>query len=112
MFSAPRFVAIDDKTAHLSAIQKTLETLGSPCLPILYDAATAFDAAHFRGVRALFIDLHLLEGVAASDDKRHFAQMAAILEDNIWEHGGPFILIVWTETPNIRRNSSNTLRAI
>ncbi|MEQ1932765.1 MAG: hypothetical protein ABL962_02635 [Fimbriimonadaceae bacterium] len=104
MFSAPRFVAIDDKTAHLSAIQKTLETLGSPCLPILYDAAKAFDAAHFRGVRALFIDLHLLEGVAASDDKRHFAQMASILEDNISEHGGPFVLIVWTEHPQHQKD--------
>jgi hypothetical protein len=99
MFSAPRFVAIDDKAKHLSAIQKTLEALGSPCLPILYDAATEFEAAHFRGVRALFIDLHLLEGVAATDDKRHFAQMAQILENNISEGGGPFVLIVWTEHP-------------
>lgn len=99
MFSAPRFVAIDDKAKHLSAIQKTLEALGSPCLPILYDAAMEFDAAHFRGVRALFIDLHLLEGVATTDDRRHFAQVAQILESNISENGGPFVLIVWTEHP-------------
>lgn len=99
MFSAPRFVAIDDKTAHLSAIQKTVETLGSTCLPLLYSAETAFDPADFRGVRVLFVDLHLLEGIKASNDRRHFAQMASILEDNISEHGGPFVLIIWTEHP-------------
>ena len=63
MFSAPRFVAVDDRPDHLEAIIKTFQVIGSPCMGIRYDPASPPDNIHFRAVRALFIDMHLLEGI-------------------------------------------------
>jgi hypothetical protein len=101
MFSAPRFVVIDDKKEHLAAIVETFQRLGSPCMGIRYDAATGLDFAHLRNVRCLFLDLHLVDSQAATDNRRHFALIAQILEDGISEVGGPFALVVWTEHPHL-----------
>jgi hypothetical protein len=68
---------------------------------VKYDGTEELKQDHFRGVRCLFIDLHLIDGAASTDHRRHFGNIAAILEDNISERGGPFILIVWTEHPNL-----------
>jgi hypothetical protein len=97
MFTAPRFVAIDDKLHHLQAILEAFQKLGAPCIGIHYDPAQELDRNHFRGVRGLFLDLHLIEGAASTDNRRHFAQIAQILEDNISVGGGPFVLVIWTE---------------
>lgn len=101
MFTAPRFVVVDDKSQHLQAILQAFQSLGSPCMGLQYDSSKEFDRLHFRGVRGLFLDLHLLEGALGSDHKRHYAQIAALLENNIHPDGGPFVLIVWTEHPQL-----------
>jgi hypothetical protein len=97
MFAAPRFLAVDDKPEHLNAILDTFQRLGSPCMGLQFDAAEPLEKEAFRGVRALFLDLHLIGGAKTSDEKQHFANIASILEANISEMGGPFILILWTE---------------
>lgn len=102
MLTPPRFIVVDDKPHHLKAILDVFQELGAPCIGITYDPAGSFDPRHFSGVRALFLDLHLLEGVAGSDNRRHYAQIAAILEDNINPTGGPFVLVLWTEHPHLR----------
>lgn len=101
MFTAPRFVVVDDKEAHLTAILDTFQKLGSPCMGIHYDPRNEIDRTHFRGVRGLFLDLHLLEGALGSDHRRHYAVIARILEDNIHLDGGPFVLVLWTELPQL-----------
>lgn len=97
IFSAPRFVVVDDRQHHLQAITRTFELLGTPCMGVRYDPSTELDHKHFRGVRCLFMDLHLVDGQASTDQKRHYALIASILEDNISKSGGPFILVVWTQ---------------
>jgi hypothetical protein len=97
IFSAPRFVVVDDREHHLQAITKTFELLGTPCMGVRYDPAVKLNQEHFRGVRCLFMDLHLVDGQASTDQKRHYALIASILEDNINKKGGPFVLVVWTE---------------
>jgi hypothetical protein len=106
IFSAPRFVVVDDKETHLGAIIQAFQQLGSPCIGIHYDPAGELNRAHFRGVRCLFLDLHLIEGQAGTDQRRHYAVIASILEDNISQTGGPFILVIWTEHEHL----SNELR--
>lgn len=96
IFSAPRFVVVDDKQHHLDAISSTLQRLGAPCLGVRYDGTEELESDHFRGVRCLFMDLHLIDGAASTDHRRHYGNIATILEDNISASGGPFILIVWT----------------
>ncbi len=102
MFTPPRFVVVDDELTHLNAILDTFQKLGSPCIGIHYDPAAELDPAHFRGVRVLFLDLHLIGGALGTDYRRHYAQIAAILENNISPHGGPFVLVIWTANPHLQ----------
>jgi hypothetical protein len=102
IFSAPRFIVVDDNVKHLEAITQTFQGMGAPCLGLRYDGSAALDPSHFRGVRCLFMDLHLVDGVASSDHRRHFANIAAILEDTISATGGPFVLVVWTAHPELQ----------
>lgn len=97
IFSAPRFVVVDDRDHHLLAITRTFQLLGTPCMGIRYDPAEELKQDHFKGVRCLFMDLHLVDGQASTDQRRHYGLIASILEDNISRNGGPFILVVWTE---------------
>ena len=97
MFVPPRFVIVDDRPDHLKAILNVFQELGSPCLGIVYDSAGELDRRNFEGVRALFLDLHLIDPAATTDETRHYAIIAGILEDNISAAGGPFVLVVWTE---------------
>ena len=97
MFTPPRFVVVDDKPDHLTAVLDVFQKLGAPCLGVAYDPEQELDKQNFEGVRALFLDLHLTDLVATTDKRRHFAIIAGLLEDNISPTGGPFILVVWTE---------------
>lgn len=97
MFTPPRFVVIDDKPEHLDAILDVFQTLGAPCQGVSYDPEDGVDDRHLAGVRALFVDLHLTDLAATTDETRHFAIIAGILEDGITPTGGPFVLVVWTE---------------
>ena len=97
MFVPPRFVVVDDKPEHLKAILNVFQELGSPCLGVVYDPAGELDGRNFDGVRVLFLDLHLIDPAATTDETRHYAIIAGILEENINPTSGPFILVVWTE---------------
>lgn len=97
IIAAPRFIAVDDNKEHLRAITDTLSQLGAPCIGIHYDPSNDIRSDFFRGVRCLFMDLHLIDSAKGSDNKRHYAVVTSLLEDNIGEQSGPYILIVWTE---------------
>ena len=96
MFTPPRFIVVDDNRDHLKAILDVFQELGTPCLGVTYDAEQGLDKANFEGVRALFLDLHLTDSGATTDNRPHFAIITQLLEDNISPAGGPFVLVVWT----------------
>lgn len=98
MFTPARFIVIDNELSHMEAIRTALQALGTPCLGIHYDGST-LNPSHFEGVRVLLLDLHLLSGGAATDDKAHFGLIAGLLEDNMDKDGGPFVIILWTQHP-------------
>lgn len=102
MFSAPRFVVVDDKREHLDAVLDAFQSLGSPCIGLHFDAEKELVKDHFRGVRCLFLDLHLAGGQLGTDHKGDYARIQTILEDNISERGGPFVLIMWTAHPHLK----------
>ncbi len=62
-----------------------------------YTEEHGLDPECFRGVRCLFLDLHLLDSTLSSDEKRHFGLLASILESVISENGGPYVLVLWSE---------------
>ena len=97
MFLPARFVVVDDNCKHLNAIQDVFQTLGTPCLSVVFDPEHGLDRQHFEGVRGLFLDLHLVDSTVTTDEARHFTTIAGILESCISPTGGPFVLVVWTE---------------
>ncbi|MGO7438271.1 hypothetical protein ACC674_06280 [Rhizobium ruizarguesonis] len=99
MFTPSRFVVVDNEKAHLQAIGEAFQALGISSVGIHYGGGPAIVKEHFGGVRVLFMDLHLNSGAVGTDDKAHFGTIASILEDNISETGGPFILVLWTQHP-------------
>jgi hypothetical protein len=111
IFSAPRFVVVDDKEAHLRAILDAFQALGAPGVGIHYKPDCDLDTSHFRGVRALFLDLHLIDGVTKSDNRSQYGQIAAILEQHISPVGGPFILVMWTEHSHLAQELTEYLDA-
>ncbi|MDE0456871.1 MAG: hypothetical protein OXI15_06230 [Chromatiales bacterium] len=97
MFLPPRFVVIDDNPKHLGAILSVFQELGTSCLGVVFDPERGLENQRFDGVRGLFVDLHLTESTVTTDETRHFATIAGILETSISPAGGPFVLVVWTE---------------
>ena len=97
MFLPPRFVVIDDNPEHLDAIMDVFQALGTSCLGVVFDPERGLEDQRFDGVRGLFLDLHLIDSTVATDESRHFATIAEILETSINPAGGPFVLVVWTE---------------
>ena len=97
MFTPPRFVVVDDNEKHLAGILDALQALGAPGLGLIYDPETGLDGRHLRNVRALFVDLHLIDSAATTDERRHYGIIAGMLENGISPTGGPFVLVVWTE---------------
>lgn len=98
MFTPARFIVVDNEISHLNAIGSVFQTLGIPSIGLHYNG-TQFQKAHFGGVRVLFMDLHLNSGVLGTDEKPHYATIASILEANIGEDGGPYVLVLWTQHP-------------
>lgn len=93
------FVVVDDNEAHLRAIVEAFRHDGISCLGVRYDPASDPDPASFRGVRALFLDLHLTQGVPGSGSRGHYAALTEFLNRSLPADGGPFVLVVWTEHP-------------
>ena len=79
MFTPPRFVVVDDKPDHLTAVLNVFQELGTPCLGITWDPERGLDKQNFEGVRALFLDIHLTDSVATTDEKRHFSVIGSLL---------------------------------
>ena len=93
----PRIVAVDNDADHLTAILEAFQRLGMPCLGIRYGQETGIGDAKLEGVRVLFLDLHLVGALIATDVNTHYGIIADILQKNISPTGGPFVLVIWTE---------------
>lgn len=102
MFAAPRFIAVDDKKEHLDAILSSFQRIGAPCMGVLFDPANEIEISHFRGVRCIFMDLHLTSGAVKTDHNADYALIQMILEDSIAPNGGPFVLVMWTQFPDLK----------
>ena len=100
ILTAPRIIAIDDKPEHLKPLLEAFQQLGAPSLGLLYDPQRGLDRQHFRGVRILIMDLNLSPSAMGTNAIPQFSEIASILDSNIHEHGGPFVVVIWTEHEN------------
>lgn len=96
---AARFAVIDDNESHVRIIKGALDRLGKPCLGMVYTVEEGPRAGWLRGVRVLFLDLHLSAGGLGTTDERHFSVISDLLIQSASPVGGPFIIVLWTESP-------------
>lgn len=96
MFTPGRYVAIDDNRDELRLLVDALHELGAPCVGIHYKPDKGVDAAKLRGVRILFLDLHLLGGMQGADDAMTFEVIRELLDTGITPDAGPYVIVLWT----------------
>jgi len=97
MFTPARYVIVDDDAAELKQLADCLQKIGAPCLPLKYDEAEGIDAGHLRGVRLLFLDLHLTTGAQTTDVAQASAVIVGMLEEGVSATAGPYVIILWTK---------------
>lgn len=100
MFTAPRFVVIDDDPNHLAAIANNVQRLGSACAQVVYSPEVDPPKELFSAVRILFMDLQLRDRSASSDFKNHYAEIQRLLQHVIEAPAGPYLLVLWTDSPD------------
>lgn len=101
IFAPPRFIVLDDNKEHIDTVVQAFQRLGTACMGIHYDPAKELNAKDFSSVRTLFLDIHLIDAIPATEHTKNFAVLANILESTISEQGGPFLLVLWTEYPDL-----------
>lgn len=96
MFTPARYVVIDDNEQELRALVDALHGMGAPCIGIKYNAATGVEPHILRGVRVLFLDLHLVGGVQVGKQEKAFEVIRDLLDTSIADKGGPYVIVLWT----------------
>ena len=95
MFTPGRYVAIDDDREELRLLVEALHEIGAPCVGHHYRPEREFPHELLRGIRILFLDLHLIGGVQ-SGEKQAFEVIRDILEQGINPDSGPYVIVLWT----------------
>lgn len=96
MFTPGRYIVVDDNEAELRALIHALHQIGAPGIGVHYDAAQGVRPELLRGVRVLFLDLHLIGGVQVGGQKKTYDVIVQLLEDGINASSGPYVIILWT----------------
>jgi hypothetical protein len=94
MFTAPRYIAIDDDPKELAPLVQALHDIGAPCVGIHFDPLGLPGPPLFDGVRVLFTDLHLVQGAASAN--QHYDAIAQLLDTCVPAEHGPYLLVLWT----------------
>lgn len=94
MIPSPRIAVIDDEEDSVKAIRESLESMDTSCLPVLVTAGRPSVAAPIRGIRLLFLDVHLVSG--NQQGAVLYDTNASILQQVLASDNGPYVLVVWT----------------
>ena len=108
MFSAPRYIAIDDERSELAPLVEALHRIGAPCVGIHFDPPGLPEPSLFAGIRVLFTDLHLIK-VAATPTQNYDAVAQIILTCVPADHG-PYLLVLWTSHEEERQALADRLQ--
>lgn len=94
MIPSPRIAVIDDEEDSVKAIRESLESMDTSCLPVLVRAGEPSVKAPIRGIRLLFLDVHLVSG--NQQGASLYDTNASILQQVLASDNGPYVLVVWT----------------
>lgn len=110
MFTAPRYIAIDDDQKELDPLVRALHDIGAPCVGIRFDPLGLPGAELFDGVRVLFTDLHLVQGAASAN--QHYDTIARLLDTCVPAQHGPYLLVLWTSHEEERQALIDRLQVL
>lgn len=102
MFTPGRYVVVDDNPDELKLLVNALHRIGAPCVAHLYKADAPPADGFLRGVRVLFLDLHLVPGIQMGDHQAAFNNIVQLLEGGIEPASGPYIIVLWSSYANQR----------
>jgi len=94
MIPSPKIVVVDDDAVALNAIQSSLHRLDTACLPVHVQAGVPKIAHPIKGIKLLFVDIHLLVGGVTG--AAVYDVVGQVLERVIDERNGPYVLVTWT----------------
>lgn len=109
MFTAARYVVVDDEAKELNPLVNALHKLGAPCIGILWEPTNLPKPELLKGVRILFQDLHLTKGELAP--KAHYDTIATMLDGAIQQGHGPYVVVLWTSHEEQRKAFAERLAA-
>lgn len=92
MFPFPKIVVVDDDKDDVDAIIRGLADLGTTALGVHY-SPELISPPILRGLRILFLDLHLL---GAGDSEQQIKATVGILEGLLAPDCGPYVVILWS----------------
>jgi hypothetical protein len=110
MFSAARYLVLDDQPEELELLVRALHGVGAPCVGIHYQPPAMPAKELFDGVRILFSDLKMLGGTA--NPQQDFDNIAAVLDNMIGANHGPYILILWTSHEYLQKELAARLEKL
>src|ERR1700687_2483127 len=97
MLIPPRIIAIDDNVSHLHALARGLNETGAACITFPFVDGDIKVEHALRGIRAVFIDLHLAQSAPSTEETPNFAVIATLLTEHLDPLNGPFALFLCTE---------------
>ncbi len=110
MFTAARYIAIDDDRTELGALVDALHAIGAPCIGIQFNPQALPDPELFKGLRILITDLNLVKGVP--NGEIHYNTIASIIDTCVPDHHGPFVVVLWTSHEHERDALTARLDAV
>jgi hypothetical protein len=93
----PRVIIIDDNEDHLAVLAANLHRQGVACLPVHFTGEVE-EIPACPHTRVLFVDLHLTEAGAGTDNRQHFTTIGGLLEETL-RPAGPYAVVLWTQYP-------------
>lgn len=110
MFSAARYLVLDDQQDELDLLVRALHGVGAPCVGIHYQPPAMPSKELFAGVRILFSDLKMLGPTA--NPQQDFDNIAAVLDNMVGPDHGPYILILWTSHEQLQKDLAARLERL
>lgn len=110
MFTAARYVVVDDELTELTPLVEALHGLGTPCIGIHWRPEKLPAPELLRGLRILFTDLHLTKGHLPP--KAHYDTIATMLHGAIQPGRGPYIVVLWTSHEEERQDFTDRLSVV
>lgn len=110
MFSAARYLVLDDDQQELEILVRALHGVGAPCVGIHYQPPAMPAKELFAEVRILFSDLKMMGPTA--NNKQDFDNIATVLDKMVGPDHGPYVLVLWTSHQELQNELSARLEQV